>query len=532
MTTARSSVGTAGAERGQFRGRRAIDSDLAPPSMLESARYELALRQFLPGGGRPCFWDYMKYREVRQGTMAGGPRPFEPWPYLLRLGEAFGKERLISILKSRQVGFSWLVAAWAVYNMVRYDDYVVMMFSRTEADAKSLMSKCVYIYKLLPEGMRYGRDIKNDTLQTLSLHNGSEVIAFPSTENAGRGLTGSLIVQDEADFHPYMASNLNGSKPSIDNGGQHIMGSTSNKKDMGTVFKGIVNDKLDHPDDPNKYHVEFVGWHERPGHDEAWYQNTKNNIPAEDLGNSSPELYMAQEYPGSIKEALSPAPASVAFDHDMLKMMFEYDVMEPIRKDGVINIYREFSPLRGPYVCGTDSGHGIGRDFSVSVVMEKNTGQVVADIMTNQMDPTTMANETMRMLSTYEDPRWCMEINEWGVQILKTAETNHYPRLYDQNYFKSGRDPAYGFQTNQATRRKLWGTLAEQVRAGALHIPNREGMHQFFDIIYNQDKDRMEAVGGRNDDYPMAVGLALVACDQTYNLQVGSTKMPSLWTLG
>jgi len=40
-------------------------------------------------------------------------------------------------------------------------------------------------------------------------------------------------------------------------------------------------------------------------------------------------------------------------------------------------------------------------------------------------------------------------------------------------------------------------------------VPNEEGLGEFYSLIHNTKKRRIEAQSGSHDDYPMAVGIAL-----------------------
>ena len=430
--------------------------------MLSKAEGAKARRTFISQDGSPCFFDFMHFRGVPQGGGVGGPTPFARWPHVMLMLLAFQSHRLISLLKSRQVGFSWAVAAWGLFNMIARAEYTVLMFSQRETDAIELLDKFKYIYRHLPPELTDGREKVTDSRFQMTLANGSRVIAFPSTEDAGRGWTASLVVQDEADFHPYMENNQLAVKPSIDAGGQHIIGSTSNKKQMVSLFKEVFKGAQR---GDNGWHPIFVPWYAVPGRDDEWYENTKRSIPPTLLSSMSPEMYMEQEYPDSVEQALSPVQADAAFDLEVLRHMMQSDVRDPIETHGMVNIYRRHSALTGPYVIGTDTGHGVGRDYSVSVLLDRRTGNVMADIMSNQLDPVRLADETLVMADLYRNPLWNMEVNEWGIQVLQVAESRFYPLLYNRNYGHRNRERQYGYLTNNVNRRKLWGNLIEH----ALH---------------------------------------------------------------
>jgi hypothetical protein len=57
----------------------------------------------------------------------------------------------------------------------------------------------------------------------------------------------------------------------------------------------------------------------------------------------------------------------------------------------------------------------------------------------------------------------------------------------------------------------LFGLLIPAINDYQIRIYNREGLEQFYGIIRNMEpgKDgKIEAMGGKHDDYPIAVGIA------------------------
>jgi hypothetical protein len=58
-------------------------------------------------------------------------------------------KRYTIVLKSRQIGFSTLAAAFAFWTTFFWPDRFVVMLSKTEREASKLLSKTKYIYKFL-----------------------------------------------------------------------------------------------------------------------------------------------------------------------------------------------------------------------------------------------------------------------------------------------------------------------------------------------------------------------------------------------
>jgi len=465
---------------------------------------EFARRNFVsPDGKEPDFLDHVKILERAQihAGISGGAVPFQKWPYLVELAKAIVENRLVSILKARQLGFSWTSAAYAAWLLTFNPGTNVLMISKGQTEAFSLLDKVRFILKNLPEDWQ--APLSPDSRSEIGIPNrDSKVLALPSTEDAGRSETASVVIQDEADFHEYHAQNYTAVKPTIDGGGQMIMGSTSNKREMSSLFKELYRAAPD-----NGWKTLFVPWHARPGRDEKWYDATKDSVPVLDLEGMSPEQYMEQEYPSEETEALAPPKAQSIFDRDMIIGMAE-ECKSPIREVGPAHIYQE--PRVGRrYVAGTDVALGVGMDYSVTVILDVNSGYVVADLVTNTLQPEDFSVASMRLLEEFSNPDWAIE-NNFSDTVLTIARNENYPRLYRRTVGrgKTARREI-GWKTDRMSRQNLFDELRLTFNDGHLTIPNRQGLDEFSTIIAAPG-EKPQAMGGSHDDYVMALGIALM----------------------
>ena len=456
----------------------------------EAAELQAASKSFLR------FLDYVYILEPPPGR---GKIKFEKWPHLVRLVEGLETNRLNVILKARQEGFSWVMAAYSVWIFRFQEGSVVLKFSRGEVESHALLSKARFIYTSLP--LAWQMPLGSDSRSELSLpDNSSKIMALPSTEDAGRSETATLVIQDEADFHTYLETNYLAVKPTIDAGGQMIMGSTSNKKKSVSLFKELYRGAPG-----NGWNTVFWGWRLRPGRDETWYKRTQDEIPTVVLEGLTPETYMQQEYPDNAEEALAPARAAQAMDFESLIWMQE-DAKRPVEVvEGVINIYEKWRGA-GKYCAATDVSKGTGYDFGVSVVLDAVTGRVVADIMSNVLSTEEFVYYTDVMLERYKKPIWGIEDNGLGEAAIQAARRKGYPRLY---YRTSGRNVRQiGWHTDSRSRFLLYDELYESIKARQVTVYNKDGLGQFF-TLRRDGQGHISALKGAHDDYPMAVGIAL-----------------------
>lgn len=479
------------------------------------ARYALAKQSFA------AFLDFVYILERPRRGVIGGKSLFQKWPHLMRLVADLEKHRLIDVIKARQEGFSWIMAAYATWHLRFKPGSLVLMLSRGQNESRALLKKSKYIYRNLPPEWIAGDAIDSDSGVEFSLKgNDSQIIALPSTQDAGRSETASVVIQDEADFHEYLNDNYLAVKPTIDAGGTHIMGSTVNKRNESSLFTNLYQSAPG-----NGWHPVFWSCFEVPGRDEEWYEEKRRE--AEDLPDAQSmgvALYMEQEYPRTIEEALAPSRALSPFDGEVLKEMSE-DVKRPIHRVGYRNVYQGFR-LGRKYSCATDVSHGKGLDYSVTVVFDVNSNMVVADIMSNVLDPEAFTEESINLLREYRDPIWIIEDNDQGELVIKLAQRAGYTRFFTRT---TGRNHTYEhWHTDEVSRRPLFGELILAVNKRQISIPSRAGLAQFYSVIMNPEKrGRIEAKGGGHDDYPLAVALALQATGQAFmTAPAGSAKRP------
>jgi len=478
----------------------------------------------------PYFLKYAKIVEAPQPGQenSGGVIPFTIWPHLKRAIRLLLSEKLLVWMKSRQIGASWLIAAYVLWYALSKHGSNILLFSKGETEAIELLAKCKRIYRHLPEWIKLPLGAKSQTEVSFPDRE-SNIKALAATETAGISFTASVIVCDEWEEHPYADENYAASKPTRDAGGQFIGIFTVNKQKPDTLAKAIFREALD---GKNSFTAIFDPWWVRPGRDESWYEETKRNIPERDLSKLTPELYMEQNYPSTIEEALRMTQITAAFDFAALDAMME-EVRQPIKIEGqdfdskIVRVYKPFH-LGNYYVAATDASHGVGKDYGVTVIMNCRTGEVVADILGRNISPEELAYHTVKLLKYYKYPLWFPEDNEWGrVVIVKAQELDEARRL--RFGYSDKAKTKEGFHTGKDTRIDLFGALIPAINNRQITIYNPEGIKQFYDVIRNTEKaGRIEARPGRNDDYPMAVGIAWLKKDEVKPTEWKAPKIKTL----
>ena len=449
----------------------------------------------------PSFLEVVRLTEPPQLGKEGGIKKFEKWPHLMELVKALISEKQIVVLKSRQVGASWLIAAYSVWlGMSKYGSEV-LLFSKGELEAKELLKKCRRVYMNLPEHMKIKADPDSATELAFPVM-GSSIKVLAATESAGVSFTSSLVVCDEWDEHPHAEENFAASKPTRDAGGQFVGIFTASRPDPDTLAKAVFREAQE---GVNGFKAFFFPWGSRPGRTQEWYDEVKRSIPARELAKLTPELYMARNYPLTAEEALRPPQASLAFDVEVLEEMMK-QTWVPLRLEGFdwtkCNIWQP--PYMGErYIAASDTSHGVGLDYSATVIMDARSGLVVADILSNVLSLEEFTFYTVKLLRLY-DAFWFPEDNEWGSMLINLALRMGGVRIG----YRDEKRTRPGFHSDERSLLGLWGELILAINSRQIKIPNALGLAQFKDIIRNIAKGgKIEAVRGRHDDYPITVGM-------------------------
>lgn len=446
------------------------------------------------------FLDYVRIQDTDANSNSA-EMPFVKWPHLMEMAYAMLNERFIHLIKARQLGATWVVVAYCYWLAAYHPGVGILIISKGEAEAIEFIDRMKFIRDRLPEKMQTPQEGDNkQEWEFKGIGAESKIRALSSGTQSGRSFAASLIVHDEADFHPELEASYGATGPIIDNGGRHISLSSPNpdngpesffKKKSAQAKDGVI---------PYKF-LFFDCW-ARPDHDEEWYERVATRY--------SPDR-MHKEHPRNLSEALEAPQTLQGIDHkalDLLKMRVRDPLPFASGLPADARIFTKFIPGH-TYTAFTDTAHGEGNDFSVTAILDCTSMAVVADIMSRYLSPRDLAFQSVKLLGFYDDPIWGIEDNDWGISTIENAANLGYKRIYHRPL--SANDPSdgrIGFTTNRRTRPLLMDELTSGCLSGELTVYAEDGLGQFYDLTKKDGK--IEALDGRNDDYPMAVGGALM----------------------
>lgn len=192
-----------------------------------------------------------------QGGCSVDGEPLKLYEYQLRIMGATSRFR--AILKSRQTGFSFTVAAESLAKAMLRSEYSSVFVSYNLDDAVEKIRHAEMLYESLPTAWKKKRITDNKT--SLEFEDGqgrrTRILSLPCREPRGKGKTDVCL--DELPFMRYPKRIYTAAMPMISRGGGSMtLGSTP----LGTqdIFYGVMTDREKYP----LYERFLIPWWECP----------------------------------------------------------------------------------------------------------------------------------------------------------------------------------------------------------------------------------------------------------------------------
>ena len=273
--------------------------------------------------------------EILDGTDVAHA-PFVLWPAQAELAQTLERDRLIIILKARQLGISWLVCLYALRLCLLYAGRPVLCLSRGQLEADELVHRISFMYHGHVD--RAVARLVTDNTAALEWDNGSSVVSLAATKDAGRSMAAALVILDEWAFMKWPDATLAAVKPTIDAGGQLVI--LSSADGQGTTYHRHWQAARS---GANGYTPVFLPWTARPGRGAAW----RDQKLVEASGDTA---QVAREYPANDIEAFTHAAGLV------------YDVWSDGPAGGNVTEGAEYIEGGGPLYWACDDGYAGERD--------------------------------------------------------------------------------------------------------------------------------------------------------------------------
>ncbi len=451
---------------------------------------------------------YVKIYDATEKTWIA----FDLWAEQQEVATDLTLEKLIIILKARQLGMTWLVLAYALWLMLFYPAATVLLFSLRDTEAVYLLSdfRLRGMYKRLPSWLMM-RNMRDDATQyewitrtevtsgghLWELENGSNARAFPTS--AGDSYTATLAIVDEADLVPDLSALLLRVKPTIDGGGQLILLSKSNKKLPLSEFKTIYRAARK---GLNGWKAKFLAWWVRPSRTPEWYARQKQD--AESRIGGIDDLY--ENYPATDLEALAPSTLDKRIPFKFLEKVYSECAAEDINGMPLLPGLKVYMPPRPgkKYVIGADPAEGNpNSDDSAVQVVDAATGAQCA-VLKGKFDVDVLAQYIEKLAWWYNKAHVLVERNNHGHAVLANLRSSTDKKKLRHSQILCGEDKKQGWFSSKRSKVILYDSLAENISTADCMIFDADTLEQIGSI----EGDSLRAPQGLHDDLADAYALA------------------------
>jgi hypothetical protein len=436
-----------------------------------------------------------KHCQVDDPQQAGEWIPFRLWPAQASTLKTISENKLTIVLKARQLGFSWLVLAFALWLMLFRASASILIFSRRDDEAVDLLkNRMKKMYKRLPSYLQ-ADSVEVDNDHEWRLSNESIARAFPTS--AGDSYTATLAIVDEADLVPDLNQLMRAVKPTIDNGGRMILVSRSDKKKPASEFKQIYRGAKQKKTD---WVPVFVPWYGRPGRTMAWYRKQKTEI----LARTGYLDDLHEQYPATDDEALAPSSADKRIPETFLKpRFFERDPISLIDLPEDAPIFEALEVYQVPqpghqYVIGADPAEGNPTsDPSALTVLDMETGEEVA-ALSARLQPAVFAAAIDAIGKWYNNAQVLVERNNHGHAVQQWIAEHSRLKLIH------GRDGKDGWISTPLGNVLLYDGITQALREAEILLHSLETYLQLASI----EGSTLSAPEGEHDDRADSIAIA------------------------
>lgn len=452
-----------------------------------------------------------------------GKIPFSLYPFQKDTLTQLRNNKYNIILKSRQLGISTLVSAYALWLMTFNSDKNILCISIAQDDSKELVLKVRVMQQNLPSWLK-NQCVEENKL-SMRFKNGSQIKAESSSPEAGRGSAVSLLIIDEAAFINNIDTIWAAAQQTLSTGGDAIVLSTPNG--IGGFFHKTWSDaETSNPDAAFRFNPIRLAWSMHPERDQKWRDRQD-----EALG---PKLASQECDASFISSGNSVIPPEVLDWYDKTY------VQDPVEKRGIDSAYWiwQYPDYSRAYVVSADVARGDGGDFSAFQVIDVETLEQVAEykgkIGTKEFGAMCVAAAT-----EYNNALLVIENANIGWAVLQEAIDRQY-----QNLFYSSKDLALvdtsvsmhkrqdlkeksqltaGFTTTQRTKPLIISKMDAYFREKSVIVRSKRLITELFTYIFNGS--RTEAMTGYNDDVVMAYAIGVWVRDTAIRLRQEGIEM-------
>jgi len=453
------------------------------------------VQEFIKCAKDPIYFSekYIQIVHVDHGLI-----PITCYDYQKEIIRKTTENRRTCVVTSRQAGKT-TTAVCLILHYVLFNDHKLVALLANKGDAaRESLDRIKTAYEALPKWMQQG--VVEWNKGSVEFENGCKIIAAATSSSAIRGKSVSFLYIDETAFVENWDEFFASVFPTISSGTTTKILLTSTPNGLNHFYKTCEGAKSG----KNGYQFVQVLWHDVPGRDEAWRQET---LAAMDFDTEKFAQEMECEFLGSSGTLIS--------GWKLKQLVYK----EPVKTVDSITIYEEPDPTRN-YVIMVDVSRGKGLDYSAFHVIDtsKMPYNQVCTYRNNMITPVDYATVIMRTAKYYNEAAIMVEVNDIGEQVgsILFEELEYENMLLTENSGRGGKrlisgmagfagKADLGIRTTKSVKSIGCSMIKLLVEQNQLIINDFETIREFS--TFSKKGTSWEAEPGNHDD--LVMGLVL-----------------------
>ena len=325
--------------------------------------------------------------------------------------------RFVACLASRQTGKTTMMTIYALWIACFQEDQRILVVANKEQTAINIFSRIRTAYEMLPNYLKPGVIEYGKT--SLKLANGSSIGISTTSSDAGRGDSCNVLILDELAFIP---NNLvdefwKSVYPIISSSKKSKIFIASTPNGTGNLFYKLYMDGVNKK---SNWCAEKMLWHEIPGRDEKWKEETIASIGSEEA--------FRQEFDCEFIES-----GDTFIDEEYFAKL-EDEIKDPLHifDDGAYRVWEDPQP-ENIYTIGVDVAEGVKKNSSVIQIFDitdLTEIKQVAEYASNEINPYEFSTKVNEICHHWGAPPVLIERNNCGAQVVDTLyQTYRYPNI-------------------------------------------------------------------------------------------------------
>ena len=433
---------------------------------------------------------------------------FNLYPFQDKVLHLFRDHQYLITLKSRQLGISTLAAGYSLWLMLFHKDKNVLALATTQATARNLVSKTMFMYDQLPKWLKLPALEKNKL--SLRLKNGSKITAKSSNADAARSEAVSLLLIDEAAFIDNIQETFTAAQQTLATGGQCMALSTPNG--IGNWFH-LTWEKAESGE--NSFVPVRLPWTVHPERNEEWRIQQDADLGPRMAGQECDCDFLAS--------------GDTVFEPDDMLFYEQTYIKDPLEKrgvDGNLWIWEGVDYTKS-YMVVADVARGDSADYSAFHIFDIENCVQVGEYK-GKLSPKDYGNVLVGIASEYNDALLVVENANIGWATIEQILERQYKNLYysstsqmetvESYMTKYERDKLVpGFTMSVRTRPLVIAKVIEYIREKGVTLQSKRLLGEMRVFVWKNGKPQAQT--NYNDDLLISCATALYIRDTALRLR-------------